>query len=255
MSNETDFDPGRYLTKVSGSDYLEVKWRLLWLRTTHPDAAIDTEMISHDGQFAVFKAKVWLPDGGSATGYGSEQYNDFRDYIEKAETKAIGRALAALGFGTQFCPDFEFGADNGRIVDAPVRRQDAPRDLQPQRQASGATRTGNHEQAATPRQIQFIAAIARELGMSEEALRAESSQSFSRDVSALNRRDASIFIERLQQRRVDRGMNPPPTRNNNPSGPPEPMEPDIVDDNNIDTQAMIADFDRRHPADAAKFRQ
>ncbi len=202
-----EFDPGRYLTKVSGSDYLEVKWRLLWLRTTNPDAIIETEMMSHDGQFAVFRAKVSIPGGGSATGWGSEQYNDFRDYIEKAETKALGRALAALGFGTQFCPDFEFGADNGRIVDAPInlhaqkaRREGNGRD-------GGQSSGGRTEQAATPRQVQFIGAIARELGISESDLRTESESSFGRDVSALNRRDASIFIERLQQRRAERPAN------------------------------------------------
>ncbi|HKG29607.1 MAG TPA: hypothetical protein VKB01_10775, partial [Thermomicrobiales bacterium] len=37
-----------------------------------------------------------------ATGYGSETASDFPDFIEKAETKAIGRALNALGYGAQF---------------------------------------------------------------------------------------------------------------------------------------------------------
>ena len=41
-------------------------------------------------------------------------------YQEKAETKAIGRALAALGYGTQFCSDFDEG---GSVTDAPVQRQ------------------------------------------------------------------------------------------------------------------------------------
>jgi uncharacterized protein YbdZ (MbtH family) len=204
----TEFDPGRYLTKVSGSDYLEVKWRLLWLRTMHPDAAIETEMMSHDGQFAVFRARVSIPDGGSATGWGSEQYNDFRDYIEKAETKALGRALAALGFGTQFCPDFEFGAENGRIVDAPINLQaQKERRRESSVREAGSGSNGRTEQAATPRQVQFISAIARELGISDSDLRTESESSFGRDVSSLNRRDASIFIERLQQRRAERPAN------------------------------------------------
>ena len=118
--NPTQFDPGRYLRKVNGSDYLEVKWRLLWLRTDHPDASVSTELMSHDGQMALFKATVSIPGGGSSTGWGSEQYNDFRDYIEKAETKAIGRALSALGYGTQFCPDFDFTGGTNKVVDAPI---------------------------------------------------------------------------------------------------------------------------------------
>jgi hypothetical protein len=51
---------------------------------------------------AIFKATVTVPTGGKATGYGSETASDFPDFIEKAETKAIGRALNALGYGAQF---------------------------------------------------------------------------------------------------------------------------------------------------------
>lgn len=118
--SEQGFDPGRYLTKVSGKDYLEVKWRLVWLREAHPDAVIETEVVRVEPDFALFKATVSLRDGGSATGYGSETYGDFGDFIEKAETKAVGRALGMLGYGTQFCDDFDFGADRGRVVDSPI---------------------------------------------------------------------------------------------------------------------------------------
>jgi hypothetical protein len=99
------FDAEKHLTRVGGAQYLEVKWRVYWLRTAHPDAIIATELISHQSNVAVFKAKVEIPGGGSATGWGSESYDDFRDYLEKAETKALGRALAVLGFGTQFAGD------------------------------------------------------------------------------------------------------------------------------------------------------
>jgi hypothetical protein len=201
MSSDIEtFEPGRYLRKVNGSDYLEVKWRLLWLRTAHPNAEIATELISHEGEMAVFKAHVSIPDGGSATGWGSEQFNDFRDYIEKAETKALGRALAALGFGTQFCPDFDFGSAAGHVVDAPINldaRRDQPRDA--------STSGGSQDFRATEKQRQYLISIARELGIAEEALHTESVASFGRDITTLTRRDASQFIERLQQRKAERG--------------------------------------------------
>jgi hypothetical protein len=117
------FDPTKYLTKVKGNDYLEVKHRLLWLRSAEPNAVIDTELISHDPTSAVFRAKVALPSGASATGWGSEATDDFADFLEKAETKALGRALAALGYGTQFCQDHDFGAEQQRVVDSPVARR------------------------------------------------------------------------------------------------------------------------------------
>jgi hypothetical protein len=105
---ETGFDPTPYLRQLhgrgraGGGDYLDVKWRLLWLRKEHPDAEIVTELVQHDPQMAIFKATVTVPSGGKATGYGSETASDFPDFIEKAETKAIGRALNALGYGAQF---------------------------------------------------------------------------------------------------------------------------------------------------------
>src|SRR5919205_1251457 len=121
MSEMTAFEPGKYITKVGNGDCLEVKWRLVWFRTEHPDGEIETEMVSHDGTTAVFRARVRIPNGGSATGWGSESADDFRDYLEKAETKALGRALAALGFGTQFTEDFDFAeGDPNRVVDSPV---------------------------------------------------------------------------------------------------------------------------------------
>lgn len=201
MTDAKTFDPSRYLTKVGSSDYLEVKWRLVWLREVHPDATIETELVSHADQTAIFRARVSIPGGGSATGYGSEGYDDFREYIEKAETKAIGRALAALGFGTQFCPDFDFGASAGNVVDSPIdfastrgRRMAAGR-------GDDQRSTGGGPQPATPRQIKFIQAIAREHGMSDDALNSEVEQLYGRAVEQLDRRDASAFIERLQSRR------------------------------------------------------
>ena len=102
----SEFDPTPYIRQLrgrgGGSDYLDVKWRLLWLRKEHPDAEIVTELVQHDPQLAIFKATVTVPTGGKATGYGSETASDFPDFIEKAETKAIGRALNALGYGAQF---------------------------------------------------------------------------------------------------------------------------------------------------------
>ncbi|MDQ3930124.1 MAG: hypothetical protein M3328_13375 [Chloroflexota bacterium] len=126
----TPFDPAQYLSNFDGREYLEVKWRLLWLRSEHPDARMTTEIVQHneEGGFALFRAEVEIPGGGKATGWGSETVRDFHDYIEAAETKALGRALAALGYGTQFCQDFDFSANarpgTNQVVDAPVNLAD-----------------------------------------------------------------------------------------------------------------------------------
>ncbi|MGH2481156.1 MAG: hypothetical protein ACRDHW_15985, partial [Ktedonobacteraceae bacterium] len=57
---------------------------------------------------------------GVATGTKSEKAASFGDFLEKAETGAIGRALAALGYGTQFTGE-EFD-ERHRIVGSPVNR-------------------------------------------------------------------------------------------------------------------------------------
>ena len=195
------FEPGRYLTKVGGADYLEVKWRLVWLREVHPDAAIVTELVSHQGQDAIFRAMVSIPGGGSATGYGSEAYDDFRDYLEKAETKALGRALAALGFGTQFCPDHEFGAREGRVVDTPVdfsstrgRRAETGGDHRAEAAELGITGT------ITPKQFKFAASLARDLGIANAAFAAEVERSYGCGLEALARSQGTALIDRLKAR-------------------------------------------------------
>lgn len=196
MSEQSAFDPTRHLTKVSGRDYLEVKWRLVWLRATHPDAQIETELVQHQNQQAVFRARVTIPSGASATGWGSEASDDFGDYLEKAETKALGRALAALGFGTQFCPDFDFGADRQRVVDSPV-------DIRSGRSAAGSNGV---RQEATPRQVKYLYAVAREVGLSNDELDERSVDGFGCTVSELSRRDISALIEQIQAGRPDHSI-------------------------------------------------
>ncbi|MBA2755705.1 MAG: hypothetical protein H0U40_14810 [Chloroflexia bacterium] len=200
METVSTFEPGRYLTRVNNAEYLEVKWRLVWLRDQHPDAAIDTEMVSLTDQVAVFRARVSLPDGGSATGWGSESPSDFRDYIEKAETKSIGRALAALGFGTQFCPDFDFGAAAGRVVDAPIDLASTRGRQEVARRQAGDAAVARIDDDATPRQRKFIEAIAREAKLDSAALATEAEAAFGGSLDRMSRREASALIERLQAR-------------------------------------------------------
>lgn len=198
MSDRATFDPRRFLSVVNGSDYLEVKWRLVWLRTEHPNAHIESDLISHDGNRAVFRARVTVPDGGSATGWGTEDAANFPNYLEAAETKALGRALAALGFGTQFCPDFEFGAEEGRVVDAPVAINREPSNVT---QGSFDRDRPSIDQEATYRQRNLIGAIVRELKMEPRSLNELALEITGRGANELTRRDASTVIEHLKERR------------------------------------------------------
>jgi hypothetical protein len=116
------FNPNEHMMKLKGKDYLQVAWRLVWFREDHPDWGINAECIEQDQEHAIFKAVICDENGiQKSSGHGSESKRDFGDYLEKAETKAIGRALAMLGYGTQFAAD---ELDEGeRIVDSPINRE------------------------------------------------------------------------------------------------------------------------------------
>ena len=121
------FNPSDHLMQIKNkngsSDYLQVAWRLVWFREKHPQGTVDTEevvidldrevqeetyawnqetrrsekVMKHGRGYARFRATVTDGKGGRATGTKSEHAASFPDYIEKAETGAVGRALAMLG--------------------------------------------------------------------------------------------------------------------------------------------------------------
>ncbi|HUG15812.1 MAG TPA: hypothetical protein VMM78_12450 [Thermomicrobiales bacterium] len=132
----TRFDPRPHLRQLeNGSLYLDIKWRLHWLRSEHPDARIETELVSLEGDSAVCKAVIHVPDGGSATAHGSASGGS---PVEQAESRAIGRALVALGYGAEFADEDPIQA---RGAERPVSlvRQPAPIPEHHERQERGET--------------------------------------------------------------------------------------------------------------------
>jgi len=109
---------GHFTTRYD--EYLEVKWRLVWFREKYPHGHIGTEFLRLDWEqgIAICKGIVNDGEGGYAHGTGTETRKGFEDFVEKAETRSIGRALAALGIGTQFVG--EELSEGEHIVDAPV---------------------------------------------------------------------------------------------------------------------------------------
>jgi hypothetical protein len=133
--DEKTFDPALHLMDLKGRAYLPVAARVLWFRETCPIEAgwsIQTELIDggFEKGFAVFVARIVDPEGRVvAMGTNVEDKGGFGDFLQKSETSAIGRALAAAGFGTM-------GAlDEGGVVDSPVER---PRNGAERVQGNGA---------------------------------------------------------------------------------------------------------------------
>ena len=106
------------LIDLKGKDYLQVAHRLVWFREEHPDWSINTEYIQIDENKAIAKATVSNELGKTiSTAHKCEDKKGFADFAEKAETGAIGRALASCGYGTQFAPELD---EHHRIVDSPM---------------------------------------------------------------------------------------------------------------------------------------
>jgi len=205
------FRPEDHITDIRGAAYIEVKWRLVWCHD-YAEAhgyrlELDTQHIAMDTTFAAFKATARLLDENgmvvkAASGYGTEQSQDFGDFIEKAETKALGRALAACGFGTQFCEDYDFGSEHGYVVDSPVEQRSV-------RTSSGGSNRnavvtninggsrGTPNDLLTPRQASYIESLLNEYGQ-----RGNDVSEHLRIFGTLSRATASQWVDQMTKERV-----------------------------------------------------
>lgn len=111
------------LANLKGKDYLMVAHRLQWFNEAETNFRIETDFLLVTDDQTVARAIVTVFDKEGkeikrASATKRETKKDFSDHTEKAETSAVGRALAMLGYGTQFAiSDLDEG---DRIVDSPV---------------------------------------------------------------------------------------------------------------------------------------
>ncbi|GAB4462250.1 MAG: hypothetical protein OHK0029_28770 [Armatimonadaceae bacterium] len=120
-----NFDFKKHVIRVQGNrEYLPVSARLIWFRSEHPDWGIVTTPVEinltpegNRSPYAIFQAQIFNAEGRlMATATKMEDARGFSDFIEKAETGSVGRALALCGYGTQFAPELEEGS---RLSDSP----------------------------------------------------------------------------------------------------------------------------------------
>ena len=112
------------LEEFDGGLYLKVQHRVRWFREEHPEGRIETEIVELTPEAAIVRATIYSlnPKGEFvklANSCKREDKSHFVDYLEAAETGAIGRALALCGYGTQFTNELD---EKERIADSPVKK-------------------------------------------------------------------------------------------------------------------------------------
>lgn len=111
------------LVNLKGKDYLMVGHRLQWFNEAETNFRIETDFLLVTDEQTVARAVVTVFDKEGkeikrASATKRETKKDFPDHTEKAETSAVGRALAMLGYGTQFAlSDLDEG---DRLADSPI---------------------------------------------------------------------------------------------------------------------------------------
>lgn len=133
---------------LKGKDYIQVAHRVVWFREEHPKGLISTSMIKLETDYAIFKSEICVDDTILSTAHGREDSKHFIDFIEKAETKAIGRALALCGYGTAHAPEFD---EKERIVDSPLGKSHSTN-----KEHGGAQNTAGSERQSLDRSIHKI---------------------------------------------------------------------------------------------------
>lgn len=105
------------LMNLQGKDYLQVAHRVVWMREEKPEWSIETELC--DGGY--WEAVIKNEQGRVMAMAHKQVLSDKKRFpLETAETGAIGRALALVGFGTSFCGDELNEGDE--IADAPLEQ-------------------------------------------------------------------------------------------------------------------------------------
>ena len=155
------------------SAYETVEDRLARFWRDHPQARIETAMMSYDGDSCIFRAEIYFDatqSAPTATGYaeevkGSSPVNR-TSFVENCETSAIGRALANCGYATH-------GKRPSREEMAKVSRAGAPHLAAPSSSAQNEITTIGGQAIRTEKQAGYAWSLAKKAGMDEQTYEAK----------------------------------------------------------------------------------
>jgi hypothetical protein len=165
-------------------DYEPVASRLDRFLKAHPDARVITDLVHYSGDFAVFKAELWLNGEIIATGWEEEVRNSSHinktSHLANAETGALGRALANAGLS---------GSD--------YKKRPSREEMQKVERMSfsGDVTITENSNLASEKQQNMIRAVCKSMGKLPP-----------HNLQAMTKREASAYIDSLKA-----GEQPAPT--------------------------------------------
>ena len=166
--------------------------------------SLHTEMVSWDGQYAVFKCRA-VTGKGDFIGYGTA--NNQRDarlsesLIELAETRSIARALRFAGYGLEYCGAEEVShvADTEPVLERTVYKDH--KTAWREGNSEGKTEAKSQKQSnglATQAQCRALFALTKKAGYAEEDVDQLLSPLEVSRFQDLPRQEASRLISYLQ---------------------------------------------------------
>lgn len=134
MERIEEYNPKEKLRKIESEDgtryYLDTKDRIVWFRKVFPFGKVYKILKECTEDYATFEVRVYrhindhcenfLANGFATRRKDADNPEFGMNFLESAETAALGRALKDAGFGTQSCGMEIQGEIDEQIVDAGV---------------------------------------------------------------------------------------------------------------------------------------
>lgn len=85
---------------IRGKPYMDCAYRVVWFREEKPTWKIHTFMVTATDKSVLFRAAILNDANETIASAHKFQKSSFDNFYEKAESQAVGRALALCGYGT-----------------------------------------------------------------------------------------------------------------------------------------------------------
>ena len=177
-------------------NYIPVHERLARFFKDHPDGRVNTSILEHDREngFVLVEAQIFreqIDSKPASCGHAFEErsvgYVNKTSYVENAETSAVGRALALLGY------EIDRGIASREEMEKVERYEKAAEQTVVPSEKNGYVAAGLSD-LASHKQVGMIKALAKNAGIDADA---ECSDLLNCSLGELSKKGASSFIDHL----------------------------------------------------------